>query len=309
MSTWCAELDVLAGPGWLSSVWRFLNGNFGLALISASAGSFAGAWGAQIIAEQQGAKRRALEELRATNAATSLALSTTNMLIALKNQHLQRMLKHYGDDRNRLLEIRSAGHGTFKFTADFEALPWIELPTRQLSETVLREVDAPAAMIALMTMVNGSAAHLKMAIGQRNKLIEEVKDGPSLAPKQMVDMYFGIESDGRCDKRYYSYINSINNYADSAILFSALITDQLIGHARNQAKRLGKAAPKVTDADFRPAFETGLIPDPNEYADTLRPIGIDPAIALARHRTAEPALQRTTRRWRLKLRWSRRASK
>ena len=78
--------------------WQFANSDFFLALVSAGAGAFAGAYGARHIAERKERQRRLDEEVRSTNAAIMVAFEITNTFLGMKDQHVNN-LKDRFDER------------------------------------------------------------------------------------------------------------------------------------------------------------------------------------------------------------------
>lgn len=106
----------------LNWTWGLLNSSFWTALV----GAFAGAIGAQVIAEKSKARADAFEEIRRTNAAMLLSFSICNMAMALKTQHVQPMIDAFNSVVERIerfnervaIDENSRG-GVFAFEADF----------------------------------------------------------------------------------------------------------------------------------------------------------------------------------------------
>ncbi|WGU41494.1 hypothetical protein [Phenylobacterium sp. NIBR 498073] len=265
----------------LSSAWTLANSGFAIALLSALAGSFAGAYGAQLIAERDAARRRALEELRATNAASSLAIFTVNALIALKRQHLRPLLQQYRTDRTRFIETITSGRGgLFAYTADWQIFPWTEVPTDALTELIFNRIDA-AHPITLINMLNGTIEHLRKTLKQRDDYVAQMLARGAIPAPEAAALYFGQRMpDGRQDSRYPDLLDAAENYVDSAILFGTVLIERLIKHAEMAVEKMGKRAPHVIRANFAAPMDDGLIPAPGEYAEVLTNMGVDPTTAL-----------------------------
>lgn len=267
-------------------LWTFANSPFVLGVVVALAASFAGAYGAQWIVEREGNKRRALEEIRATNAAITLALFISNVGLSLKRQHLDAMVRKYADDQTRR-EAHAAARRPepFEVAVDWQTLPMTELPFDSLRGLIFDRVDCPGPVVSLVAMLEATAYHLRGAVNNRNSFIEEIKNMGALTGEQRAALYFGLpKNDGTTDRRYPNLMDAISNYTDAMILFATILAVELVAHGDAAAARLGKAAPKIRRMKLRPVFAEGLIPEVAEYEATLRGIGVDVATVFAKYR-------------------------
>src|SRR3954447_6641546 len=84
-------------PDWLS--WEkckaFANSAFMTSLVGALAGAYAGAKGAQRIAERSKDREQLLTQIRATNSAIMVGVSTCNAALAVKKQHVLPMYEDF----------------------------------------------------------------------------------------------------------------------------------------------------------------------------------------------------------------------
>ena len=172
-------------------IWAFAT-NGVIALVS----SAAGAYGAQWIVERQGSKRRALEEIRATNAAITLALFVSNIGLGLKRQHLMAMSQKYADDRNEFDRLVAARLPLDDLVMDWETLPLTELPFATLRNLIFGRIDAPGPAVSLGAMLEAAANHLQDALRQRNTLIEDTEKQPLTRAQRLV-LYFGLTASER----------------------------------------------------------------------------------------------------------------
>lgn len=271
----------------LQKFWDFLNSEFVAALLGALAGALAGAYGGQHIVERQALKKLGLEELRRTNAAISLATFVLNATVTMQRQHLRGMIAAHRAEGERFeAMVRAGGTGTYKFQADWQILPLIELPLVPLREAIYSRMDADSPVVLMFANLDAVCAHLATATELRNSIIREVQSRPTpLTTRERLQLYFGIpQASGIVDERYPSSLNAMGTYASDASLFAAILAALLIEHGKAEAKKLGKGAPKVRGMGLKAAFTEGLIPEPSEYETTLRGIGIDPDSVLAAYR-------------------------
>jgi hypothetical protein len=269
----------------LTKATAFLNGAFGLALLTAIFGSFFGAYGAQWIAERENTKRRTFEQVRATNAAISLAIFTVNALIATRRQHLIERLKSFRAKHAEFLLMReqaqrSASPLTFEYTANWETLPWTEVPVAELKAILFDKIDNPRA-ITLINMLAGTVNHLRDTMARLNDIADEMRNGTGRSDNDVAHTYFGVRMpNGRQDSRNRDSLNAAEAYNENAILFGTVLINVLIEHGGAVAKTLRVGAPRIVQADFGSAIDEGLVASPLDYAEVLGRMGIDPQSAL-----------------------------
>lgn len=148
--TWALVLQFLKGAKIiLDFLWSGLNSSFGTALLAAAGGAFAGALGAQRIAEGSRRREDLLKELRNTNAATVLAATTCNTALAVKKQHVQSWYEKFRRERAALevfLEQRKTGqiqaNTPFDFQADLTIFGAPEVPVETLKHLIFHEISA-----------------------------------------------------------------------------------------------------------------------------------------------------------------------
>lgn len=252
----------------------FLNSQF----VSALLGALAGAYGGQWIVERQSIKKRALEELRAINACIAILQIILNSTLAMKQQHVGPMIANHKNDLQRFeMIIGSTEPAVFEFQADWEALPATEFPLESLRERIHTQIDSSAQAISMLTMLLTAAAHLDTAIEERNVFIKEERAGSPKSSEQLLGLYFGLrQKSGVTDARYPSMLEAISEYVDAVAVFSAALASILKGHGHVAAKKLGKEAPHIVTLNLGAAIQSGLMPDPANYAGTLQAVGLNP---------------------------------
>jgi hypothetical protein len=270
-----------------TNFWSFLNSEFISAMLGALAGALAGAYGGAWIVERQGQKKRLVEEVRATNIAISLSIFTMNAILTIKKQHIQGMVDIYGNHRKEFDKIINGGKKEeFSFQGDWETLPLMELPLAPLRDAIYSKIDATHSTIAAFSAFEAANGHFSEAIRLRNDFIKEIQTRVNpLSTIDRLNIYFGLRQDsGIVDARYPTMLEAASNYVDAAALFSAVLAALLIKHGQSEVRKLGKKAPKIISMNISNAFSQKLMPEPEEFGETLRGMGVDPQTILAGHR-------------------------
>lgn len=258
-----------------------LNSAFAIGFISAFAGAFAGALGAQRIAERTKARTDLLRELRNTNAAITLAVTTCNAALMCKKQHVTPMIEAYAAHKAGAMEamnaaVRGEGPTHYRFEADMQFFPAPDGPVESLKNMLFNNISAHGRALALIAMVEQSLIGLKDTLRLRRELIDQLK-AMQTHDLTFYERYFGLQNAiGRTDKLYPDALEAIRSYTDDLAFFSALLTDDLIAHGQKLHAKLKKdfknaaASPRVSTVDFTRPRELGLIPPESEYQDWLR---------------------------------------
>lgn len=272
-------------PPWvittLDWIEKAINSNFSIALVGGFTGAFAGAWGAQRIAERSKRRDDLLKELRNTNAATMAAFSTCNAALALKKQHVQPMYEQFVKDKDALQDFlrkratgQNQGNASFHFTADLRTIPTLEAPVDTLKELVFHRISAYGRALALVSVLDQSIIGLRNAIEQRDRIVQRIQDG-GIANADLPNYYFGLPlSGGITNQQYPDLVEAIHSYVDDVAFFSSLLCADLPAYGEQVhalfLKQVGKGAPRVSKPDFSSPKTSGLIPSDANYGDWLR---------------------------------------
>lgn len=266
---------VLTTLEWIDKV---LNSSFAIALIGGLTGAFAGALGAQRIAEKSKRRDELLKELRNTNAATMAAFSTCNAALALKKQHVRPMYDQFINDKQALLAFqqqRAAGqiqsNAQFQFTADLRTFPALEAPIDTLKELVFHRISAYGRALALVSVLEQSLIGVKRAVRQRDRIIQEIQDG-EISNAALPNYYFGLPlPGGSTNQQYPDLVEALHSYVDDIVFFSSLLCADLAAHGEQIhavfVKEMGKGAPRVSRPDFGGPRTSGLMPSDANYGD------------------------------------------
>lgn len=264
---------------WFSAQWQdvkeFFNSVFFTAIVGAFAASFAGAYGAQRLAERNRYRDQLLKEIRDTNAAIMVSFGICNALLAVKQQHIKPLKDNYERERKSLADFREkrrAGHiardTEFRFTADFQTLSLPPLPITILQTQIFEKLSLLGRPLNLATTLAQTLHSLTKSLEARNELIDLYKTGKkSLTPQ----LYFGLPDDDIVNQDIPSSVEAVHSQTDDGIFFSHLLCMDLVEHGNEIAvqfkRRFGEGAPRISHPEFEKAETGGLMPDAKNYAD------------------------------------------
>lgn len=246
----------------LSSVWSLLNSSFSTAL----AGAAAGAYGAQIAAKRDNIRRAQLEEIRATNAAISIAISIANAFIALKSQHVKNLKESYDASFTKFHADRANGANVIELRFDLQDLPVTRVPIDALQDLLFHNLSVPGNTILLGVTIGNCVESLANTILARHQIINTFKTG-QMNERQKAALYFGLRTEAGTDASYQDAMKGIYNLTDDCILFSIGLSKALQAHGEKLAKQFGKSAPKINKPDFSKPEKEGLLPSADLYPD------------------------------------------
>lgn len=251
-----------------------------MAVLGGLAGALGGALGAQHIVERSRRRDELLKELRNTNSATMIALTTCNTALSLKKQHVQPMFELFAQDKEALRKFKEQratgqrqGNAVYHFTADLKTFPAPVVPIETLKDLAFHRISAYGRVLALVSVLEQSLLGLKEAVLRRDLLIQRFVSG-AVPAEQLPQYYFGTPlHTGDTNHEYPDLVEAIHSYVDDIAFFSALLCTDLIEHGNSirtaYTKSFGKDAPKVSTVDFSGPRQKGLIPPDAQYADWL----------------------------------------
>lgn len=262
-------------------IWSLANTTFATAVIGSLAGAFAGAYGAQRIAERSKTKELLLAEIRNTNAAIMVASVVFSFFYGLKKQHVK-SLKDTFDQQIRAFNdsIILSQQGTlskdkgFEFMADFQSLPPVLTPTTALQTLVFEKISLNGRPLSLAVTLTQVAHSVDELIQKRNHLIESYKVDSSMSQEKMLQKYFGRpDRNGNTDSSYPDSISGIYDHTNDCIFFSKLLYQDLNDHGeelrKKYTKTFGKDAPKINKIDFSEVEKEDFLPDIKNYQNWI----------------------------------------
>ncbi|RFC35612.1 MAG: hypothetical protein DID92_2727743994 [Candidatus Nitrotoga sp. SPKER] len=260
----------------LTEHWIEIEAFFNSVFFTSIAGAFAGAYGAQRIAERSKYREQMLKEMRDTNAAIMIAFGICNSLLSVKKQHVKSLKEDFDFQKAALLEHHKkvnigqiSRDEIFDFRTDLMTLSLPPLPVDILQGQLFEKLSLVGRPLSLATTLSQSVHSLNASLEKRNQLIDVYKASGGVTPV----LYFGLPHNNQTDANYPSVIDAIFKQADDIIFFSQLLCKDLSEHGNQLAKqfktKFGKGAPKISEPDFSKAEELGLMPNISSYADWL----------------------------------------
>ena len=258
----------------------FANSNFFVAFVSACAGAFGGALGAQFISEKSRCKEDLQKEIRNTNSAIMVAFGICNSYLMLKDKIVNPIKATF--DRQKLDlaafdketgTVLSGENPVFKFQADFRTITPLSIRTDLVRTLAFEKISLNGRPLALVDVLTQTIFSLHTLIEKRNKLIENYLLRRSLSDQVLVQRYFGQpDDDGHVDTNYPDSLEGIYSLTDECIFFSKLLCDDLTAHGEKLAERYKKTiskkdVPIINQVNFEKSEREGLFPDPVSFAD------------------------------------------
>lgn len=269
---------------WLtwSSVGSVMNSAFMTSLVGALAGAFAGARAAQHIAERAKESEALLEQLRATNAAMTVAFSICNTFIQLKRQQVLSLQNGFANQVTQLQEFqrkRNAGElpgdQQFRFHADLRSIQFPQMPVEVLQRLVFEKLSLTGRPLALAATIANTIGCVQDLLEKRSELIQQFRAIPPGNDGLTVALYFGLPyAEGRVSTEYKDSVNGLFDQVENGIFFSELLCKDLKSYGDKTLEKYRKYSRKtnerVSEVDFALARQEGLMPDESRFADWLR---------------------------------------
>ena len=230
-----------------------------------------------------------------------LCFSIINQFIALKKQHVLRIVQHYRklqEDYDKFVESRETHVGPpaliFTLGADLQILPRVRTPIDQLEHFVFQKISIQDRAIAAMVQLVNAVDAVNHAIGTRNELIDEIRNASPLPVEQLAEIYLGVVTDrGSVDERFGNTVSAVSLYTDDCIFFGKILAGDLLEHGTRLRRKHAwwwSRAPKLSSMDWSKAEKDGLIPGTSGYESWLSGFRKQPTkLEKLRARLARPA--------------------
>lgn len=233
--------------------------------------------GAQRIAERSARAKELLEGLRQANAIVVLASTIAIQALSVKKQHVKPLSDRYFEDReiakaanDKLLSGAPAQPITFQ--AELTKITPLTLPMEALKSLTFSAQLMPGRALALVSMVEQSAAELAHAVETRSEMIDAFH-GAKLPPHIFCQDYYGLErQDGNVNSMYHDTMVAVTQYTNDVAFFCAELAEELQTHAarvREKLLKLRRDVPKASSVDFSGPIASGLMPLREDYASWL----------------------------------------
>ena len=249
--------------------------------VTAAAGAFFGAWGAQAVISRGQRFGALVAELNAVNTAVTLSFIICNAYLGLKKQHVQPMSKRFCDlkqEHEKFLEAakehREPKLLEFQFQADWQTLSPQRTPNEALERILLDKVSIGGRGLSASAYLFGAIDSLIQSITYRNTLIVDLQKSGPHHPKALLDIYLGLsDANGTIDERFSTSIDAISAYTDDCVFFAKVLGEDLREHGvrlrRRNRWKTWKRLPKITRIDWSQAANDGLFPPDELYKDWL----------------------------------------
>lgn len=241
-------------------------------LIVAAIGAFAGAIGAQFIAERGRKKKEILTDIRSINSAMMAATTIFNSSVSLKQKHIKPIQDNYDKQLKNfhlyLETIKGNNYDAspiFEFTADFQTIVTLTCPIEMLQKQVFEKSSVDNVSLMVTSALIGAFNTLNSIIDNRNNFINKIKS-EKIDQRTLGCLYFGHrQSGGHVDQTYPSHIKGMSDLCDDCIFFSKFLIDELHIYGMRLKKQYGFNAPMVNKIDYAIFQETDLMPAEDNY--------------------------------------------
>jgi hypothetical protein len=260
----------------LCYVVKALNSSFGTAAVGALAGAYAGAIGAQHVAERSKRKDSLTTELNTTNSAIMLSFVTCNAMLGLKKQIVGPLYEGFLAEKAKYIEHRKAAQsepraqvGAHTFSVNLITFSPPLIPIETLKTLVLQRISAYGKATSLVSLIENAAAGLVDAVKKREEIVSRFKSG-EISEADRHWHYFGEKTpSGQTHREHSDIVEVIHDYVNDLIYFSAELCEALVQHgklAKASLQRMSKATPSVNEPDFSGPKNSGLFPPASNYA-------------------------------------------
>lgn len=180
----------------VSHLWSFANSTFFVALITACAGAFAGAYGAQFIANRNARRQSLLREVNAYNVAISTCFDIANVYLDFKRQVIRPVCDRYFCERKQVASaIRSGQQGrTTHLSIKCETRPIDRQfsPIESLRCSMEERIASEGPALAFLTMLSRAISTLGGALDSREAFLRQMSQVWPHKHDELFERYFAI---------------------------------------------------------------------------------------------------------------------
>lgn len=239
--------------------------------------AFAGAYGAQYLAEKNKAQEELVSEIRNVNAAINLSYNICNTMYGFKEQQTKVLRDSFYKKKESLKkslkahrEGRLPENYVFRFDADYKILTAPSLPISRLVTIVFDKINATGKILGTVNILEQVIHTLNDVILRHNEMPEIIKQNAQDDTERMAHYYFGLETDnGDQDSRYSQCVDAAYGYTDDIIFYCAELCKDLNAYGnkillKNKIKDI-----EINNPNFEIARSLGLEPDRKNYEQWL----------------------------------------
>lgn len=240
-------------------------------LVSSLVGAGVGAWTAQYIAARNKRVDERLKEVRAANAATTIAYGITDHFLSMKEQIVKPLVDEFAIMREQFMQAdakpKPPGVSVIVFKVPLEAFRFNLSPYKELQDIVLKELSAPIRPSMMVAILSRTLATIDKLADDRNARVKEFQEVQKAGKEMNPYAYYGVPfPSGGADMRYANSLQHISDYTDDVIKFSHMIGDDLRAYALALRLTLPTSiqarAPRITTMSFN---KPELMPNSVKY--------------------------------------------
>lgn len=251
-----------------------------LALVSAGIGAYAGARGAQAVAEKSALRTELLAEIRDTNSAIVACFNSFSAYMGLKHQHVLPTHNRFYAERYRISDIKNRINAGETFSApiavafEFLTINPFTFPGGAIESILFEKLSIAGRALSLVGALIRQGNVLEQILINRNHYILSFRERTFASPEERMDTYFGFSSQsGAIDTNNKDYIDGMLSCTDDCIIYSKLLIEDLHTHGCQLRSRFSEhfedPAPKITEVKFDSLTHPELLPDLQKYSDFL----------------------------------------
>jgi hypothetical protein len=212
-----------------------------------------------------------LKEVRAANAATTIAYGITDHFLTMKEQIVKPVVDKFAAMREEFVQAdakpKPPGMMVIVFKVPLDAFRFNLSPHKELQDIVLKELSAPIRPSLMVTILSRTLGQLEKLADDRNSMVKEFSETQKAGKDINPFAYYGVPfPSGGADARYANTLQHISDYTDDAIAFSSMLGDDLRAYALALRQTLPTSiqplAPRITTMSFKRAE---LLPKAAKY--------------------------------------------
>jgi hypothetical protein len=241
-------------------------------------GAGVGAWMAQHIAARNKRNDERMREVRAAQAATTIAYGITDHFLSMKEQIVKPVVDQFAKDRFLFEQFDAApkppGLPPIGVKVPLDAFRFNISPHKELQDIVFKEFSAPIRPTMMVAILARTLTQLDKLAEDRNAMVKKFTEAQEAGKSINPYAYYGLQfPTGGADARYANALQHISQYTDDAIKFSHMLGDDLRAFAlalrQTLPPKLQPLAPRISTMTFIKSPELMPLPDRYESYDEL----------------------------------------
>jgi hypothetical protein len=239
-------------------------------LLASLVGAGVGAWTAQYIAARNKRNDERLKEIRAANAAATIAYGITDHFLGMKQQIVKPMFDQFAIDREAFIQAdakpKPLGVTVIRFKVPLDVFRFNWSPSKELQDIIFGDLSAPVRPMMVVPILSRTLAMLDTLAADRNAMVKDFQETQKAGKDINPYAYYGVPfPSGGADRLYAQTLQHICEYTDDTIKFSQLLGDDLREFALALRQTLPRSvrpiAPRITTigvwkrADMMPKAE------------------------------------------------------